>query len=93
MPLIVNNNPASIAAQRSLTVNTNQLQRSVERLSSGLRITRAADDAAGLAVSETLRAQIRSISILRRFKPSGDLSTLPTRTVAASQWHSTKNFQ
>jgi flagellin len=62
MPLIVNNNPASIAAQRALTVNTNQLQRSVERLSSGLRITRAADDAAGLAVSETLRAQIRSIN-------------------------------
>ena len=62
MPLIVNNNPASIAAQRNLTVNTNQLQRSVERLSSGLRITRAADDAAGLGVSETLRAQIRSIN-------------------------------
>ena len=35
MPLIVNNNPASIAAQRSLTVNTNQLQRSVERLARG----------------------------------------------------------
>jgi len=62
MPLIVNNNPASIAAQRNLTVNTNALQRSVERLSSGLRITRAADDAAGLGVSETLRAQIRSIN-------------------------------
>ena len=62
MPLIVNNNPASIAAQRNLTVNTNQLQRSVERLSSGLRITRASDDAAGLGVSETLRAHIRSIN-------------------------------
>ena len=62
MALIVNNNPASIAAQRNLTVNTNQLQRSVERLSSGLRITRAADDAAGLGVSETLRAHIRSIN-------------------------------
>ena len=62
MALIVNNNPASIAAQRNLTVNTNSLQRSVERLSSGLRITRAADDAAGLGVSETLRAHIRSIN-------------------------------
>jgi len=62
MALIVNNNLASIAAQRNLTVNTNQLQRSVERLSSGLRITRAADDAAGLGVSETLRAHIRSIN-------------------------------
>ena len=59
MSLIVNNNPASIAAQRNLTVNNNLLQRSVERLSSGLRITRASDDAAGLGVSETLRAHIR----------------------------------
>jgi flagellin len=62
MSLIINNNPASIAAQRNLTTNTNNLQRSVERLSSGLRITRAADDAAGLGVSETLRAHIRSIN-------------------------------
>ena len=62
MSLIVNNNPASIAAQRNLTVNTEHLQRSVERLSSGLRITRAADDAAGLGVSETLRAHIRSVN-------------------------------
>jgi len=62
MALIVNNNPASIAAQRNLSVNTGSLQRSVERLSSGLRITRAADDAAGLGLSESLRAQIRSIN-------------------------------
>ncbi len=62
MALIVNNNPASIAAQRNLSVNTNMLGRSVERLSSGLRITRAADDAAGLGLSETLRAHIRSIN-------------------------------
>jgi flagellin len=62
MALIVNNNPASIAAQRNLTGSTNQLSRSVERLSSGLRITRAADDAAGLGLSESLRAQIRSIN-------------------------------
>ena len=62
MSIIINNNPASIAAQRNLTVNTNLLQRSVEHLSSGLRITRASDDAAGLGVSETLRAQIRSIN-------------------------------
>jgi len=62
MSIIINNNPASIAAQRNLTVNSSQLQKSVEHLSSGLRITRASDDAAGLAVSETLRAQIRSIN-------------------------------
>ena len=62
MALIVNNNPASISAQRNLTTSTNQLGRSVERLSCGLRITRAADDAAGLGLSETLRAHIRSIN-------------------------------
>lgn len=62
MPLIINNNAASVSAQRNLTVNTNLLQRSVERLSSGLRITRASDDAAGLGISETLRAHIRSIN-------------------------------
>jgi flagellin len=62
MSLIINNNPASIAAQRNLSINSAALQRSVEHLSSGLRITRAADDAAGLGVSETLRAHIRSIN-------------------------------
>ena len=62
MALIVNNNIASITAQRNLGLSTAQLQGSVARLSSGLRITRAADDAAGLGISETLRAQIRSIN-------------------------------
>ncbi len=62
MALVVNTNIASLSAQRNLTNTTNQLARSVERLSSGLRITRAADDAAGLGVSETLRASIRSIN-------------------------------
>ncbi len=62
MALIVNNNIASISAQRNLGISTAQLQGSVARLSSGLRITRAADDAAGLGISETLRAQIRSIN-------------------------------
>ncbi len=62
MALIVNNNIASINAQRNLGISTAQLEGSVARLSSGLRITRAADDAAGLGISETLRAQIRSIN-------------------------------
>ncbi|GKS59173.1 flagellin [Nitrospira sp.] len=62
MGLVINTNIASLAAQRNLNTTNSQLTKSVERLSSGLRITRAADDAAGLAVSETLRAQIRSIN-------------------------------
>ncbi|ODT45018.1 MAG: flagellin [Nitrospira sp. SCN 59-13] len=66
MALVVNTNVASLAAQRNLSINQAQLGKSVERLSSGLRITRAADDAAGLGVSETLRAQIRSINQANR---------------------------
>ena len=62
MALIVNNNIASITAQRNLGISTQQLQGSISRLSSGLRITKASDDAAGLGISETLRAQIRSIN-------------------------------
>jgi flagellin len=71
MALIINNNPASIAAQRNLAINTLGLNRSVERLSSGLRITRAADDAAGLGLSESLRAQIRSINQATRNASDG----------------------
>jgi flagellin len=62
MALIVNNNIASITAQRNLGISTRELQGSVARLSSGLRITKASDDAAGLGISETLRAQLRSIN-------------------------------
>jgi flagellin len=59
MPLIVNTNVASLNAQRLLASNTNNLSKSLEKLSSGYRINRAADDAAGLQISETLRSQIR----------------------------------
>lgn len=62
MPLVINTNVASINAQRHLANNTNALARNMERLSSGFRINRAADDAAGLQISENLRAQIRGVS-------------------------------
>jgi flagellin len=61
MALTVNVNIASINAQRNLQRSTVQLGKALERLSSGLRINRAGDDAAGLAISETLRAQIRGL--------------------------------
>lgn len=61
MALTVNVNVASINAQRNLQRSTVQLNRALERLSSGLRINRAGDDAAGLAISETLRSQIRGL--------------------------------
>ncbi|MEE2671448.1 MAG: flagellin [Bdellovibrionota bacterium] len=56
----INTNVASIAAQRSLGVNTRESQNNLNKMSSGTRITRAADDAAGLAISEKLKARIRS---------------------------------
>ncbi len=62
MGLRVNNNVASINAQRNLQNTTDRLSHSLERLSSGLRITRAADDAAGLSISEKFRSQIRSLA-------------------------------
>jgi len=59
MPLIINTNITSLTAQRHLSTNTNALQKTMERLASGYRINRAGDDAAGLQLSENLRAQIR----------------------------------
>ncbi len=59
MSIVVNNNVASLIAQRNLNSNTQNLIHSMEKLSSGYRINRAADDAAGLSISENLRAQIR----------------------------------
>jgi len=59
MPLNINTNISSLNAQRYLNSNSNQLSKSMEKLSSGYRINRAGDDAAGLALSEKLRSQIR----------------------------------
>lgn len=59
MPLIVNTNIASLNAQRNLTSSSNQLAVTLQRLSSGLRVNSAKDDAAGLAVAESFTAQIR----------------------------------
>ena len=66
MGLRVNSNTASINAQRNLSNTTVNLQKSLQRRSSGLRITRAADDAAGLAISEGFRSDIRSIGQAQR---------------------------
>ena len=61
MGLRINTNIASINAQRNATQITNRLARNFQRLATGLRISTAADDAAGLAISERLRSQIRSL--------------------------------
>jgi flagellin len=61
MGLRINTNTQSIAAQRNLGTNLMGQQASIEKLASGSRIVRAADDAAGLAISEKMKASIRSI--------------------------------
>jgi flagellin len=62
MALTVNTNIASLTAQRNLTGSQNELSTSLERLSSGLRINSAKDDAAGLAISERFTSQIKGLN-------------------------------
>ena len=61
MGFTIQTNVASLNAQRNLATNQSDLSSSLSRLSSGYRITRAGDDAAGLAISENLRAQVRGL--------------------------------
>jgi flagellin len=60
--MIINHNLSAMFADRSLKVTQNYLDKNMEKLSSGLRINRAGDDASGLAVSEKLRSQIRGLN-------------------------------
>lgn len=71
MGLRINTNVASLNAQRNLHGTRNGMNRSLERLSSGQRINRAGDDAAGLAISENLKAQIRGLGQAERNAEDG----------------------
>jgi flagellin len=71
MGLRVNTNIASLNAERNLSMVTSRLQGNFARLSSGLRIATAADDAAGLAISERMRSQIRSYAAAQRNAQDG----------------------
>lgn len=71
MGLRINTNTASLNAQRNLYGTKLDLDKSLERLSSGYRINRAGDDAAGLAISENLRAQIRGLKQASRNAQDG----------------------
>ncbi|MEB2331492.1 MAG: flagellin domain-containing protein [Nitrosomonas sp.] len=62
MPQVINTNIASLNAQRNLNVSQNSLSTALQRLSSGLRINSAKDDAAGLAISERMTSQIRGMN-------------------------------
>ena len=71
MGLRVNTNVASLNAQRHLYDTTTKFQKSMERLSSGMRINRAGDDAAGLAISEGLKSDIRALQQASRNAADG----------------------
>lgn len=84
MGLVINTNLPSIAAQNNLSLATARLQTSIERLSSGLRIVKASDDAAGLAISEKLRAKIRASEVAIRNANDG-VSMLQTAEGALNE--------
>jgi flagellin len=71
MGLRINNNIAAFNAYRNLSVTDGQMSKSLEKLSSGYRINRAADDAAGLAISESLRSQIGGLKVAVRNAQDG----------------------
>ncbi|PIE24691.1 MAG: flagellin FliC [Planctomycetota bacterium] len=84
MGLRVNTNIASLNAQRNLSTVTGALNSSYRKLSTGLRITTAADDAAGLAISERLRARVRSLDQAKRNSNDG-ISLVQTAEGALSE--------
>lgn len=66
MPSIINTNISSLNAQRNLSASQNSLSTSMQRLSSGLRVNSAKDDAAGLAIAERMNAQVRGMNVAIR---------------------------
>jgi len=84
MGLVVNSNIAALNTSRVLRQSTQALNRSLERLSSGLRINRAADDAAGLAIAEGLQSQVRGFQVAQRNAQDG-VSLVQTAEGALSE--------
>lgn len=84
MGLRINTNVAAMNTSRVLRRSTADLNRSLERLSSGLRINRAADDAAGLAIAEGFRSQVRGTNVAQRNSQDG-ISLVQTAEGALSE--------
>ncbi len=82
----INNNIMALNAHRQLAINQSNASKSMERLSSGLRINRAGDDAAGLAISEKMRGQIRGLKQAMRNAQDG-ISLLQTAEGALNETH------
>ncbi|GAB3127344.1 flagellin N-terminal helical domain-containing protein [Glaciibacter psychrotolerans] len=87
MGMQINTNTAANNAYRNLSNTQNALSKSLEKLSSGLRINRAADDAAGLAISEGLRAQVNGSKVAARNAQDG-ISVIQTTEGALTEVHS-----
>jgi flagellin len=87
MGLRINQNIAAQNAYRNLSVTDGQMSKSLEKLSSGFRINRAADDAAGLAISEGLRSQVGGIKVAVRNAQDG-VSVVQTAEGALTETHS-----
>jgi flagellin len=86
MAVIIQSNIASLEAQKNLGYNQAQLSVSFNRLSSGFRINSAKDDAAGLAISESLKSQIRSFTVAERNASDG-ISMAQTAEGALGEVH------
>ncbi|MEB7505621.1 flagellin [Arthrobacter koreensis] len=90
MGFTIATNVSSLNAMRNLTLNQTAQSKSVERLSSGLRINRAADDAAGLAISEGLKNQISGLQVAGRNAQDG-ISLIQTAEGALTEVHNILN--
>ena len=86
MGLRINQNIAAMNAYRNLSINTDQMGKSLEKLSSGFRINRAADDAAGLSISEGLRAQTGGLKVAVRNAQDG-VGVIQTAEGALTETH------
>ena len=84
--MIINHNMNALNAHRNMTSNTTKAGKSMEKLSSGLRINRAGDDAAGLAISEKMRGQIRGLEQASRNSADG-ISLIQTAEGALNETH------
>jgi len=84
--MIINNNIPALNTYRQLGINQNSMQKSMEKLSSGLRINKAGDDAAGLAISEKMRGQIRGLDQASRNASDG-ISLIQTTEGALNETH------
>ena len=84
--MIINHNMNALNAHRNMGINTNAAGKSMEKLSSGLRINRAGDDAAGLSISEKMRGQIRGLDQASRNSQDG-ISMIQTAEGALNETH------